>query len=238
MRTVTEEQLQKLKDVGWDRLSPDGMSAFLAVTFIYSSFMNLIPFFADRSHEVQIAWISVIVNLFLGLWIIQGAFALFFLSLDRAFRYQRLQAVVTNCAFIKLTLDGYLLYLVDVKEKRSVLLWLGLASLVLGIVYMLWSVRRARINIAEGEARREGQGLLYAGNFKAWTIIPIVFIIALFITAIIFTFTGIGNIWFLFLIAPLQWILGYVYPEYYFFAYCKWVHPSFIFERPQARKKG
>ncbi|RXZ83826.1 hypothetical protein EBB07_05465 [Paenibacillaceae bacterium] len=230
--------MQKIKDLGWSRLSPDGMSAFLIVTFIYSSFMNLIPFFADRSHEVQIVWISVIVNIFFGLWVMQGAFVLFFLSLNRAFHYQRLQAVVTNFVFIKLTLDGYVLYLVDVKEKRSVLLLLGLVSLVLGIVYLLWSLRRAQINIAKGEARREGRGILYAGNFKIWIIVPILFIITLFITAIICTFTGVGNIWLLLLIAPLQWILGYVYPEYYFFAYCKWMDPSFIYERPKVKKKG
>lgn len=203
--------------------------------------MNLIPFFADRSHETQTPWITVIVTFFLGLWVIHGIFMLFFLSEKLAFRYQRLHVTVVNIVLVKMTIDPYLFYLMDVKEERdSIKLMLyGLVLLMLGVVYLLWSVQRAKINIIKGETRKEGRGIYYQGHCKLWAASAILFSVLLIIVVMVLALTGKGNFLLLLGIVPIQLVLSFAYPEFYFLAYYKFVNPVFIYERPpQRNKKG
>lgn len=235
---ITEEQLYKVKDVGFHRLSPDGLSAFLLVSFIFSGFMTLIPFLGNRSNELQIPWVTAITTIFFILWITHGLIAIAFLSMKIAFRYQKWQILFVNILYIKLTFEGFVAYFVSVKGGHPLLLTLGVTFLLVGILYFLWSIQRAKVNLEKGEGSAEGKGLLYSGHCKMWARTPLILFGLLVITVILFMVNGIGNAWLLVMWVPVQLGLSYAYPEFYFLAYGKWSYPSFINQAAPDKKKG
>ncbi|WP_079504774.1 hypothetical protein [Mesobacillus jeotgali] len=238
MNKFTEQQLQKVKDVGFNRLSPDGLRAFLAVSFILSLWFTLIPFAADKTNGFQVAWITVFLTILSILWVLQGISAAFFLSTERAYRYQNWLVVLVNIFYVKLISEGFGLYFLSVKGEHPYLITLGFAYMTFTIAFLLFSIKRAKINIEKGEGTLQGKGILYSGHFKLWPWLPVLMYVLLLAVLILFFFGGIGNGWLLAIVMPMVLGLSYAYPEFYFLAYGKWKFPSFIDTNiPSTKKK-
>lgn len=228
MNKFTEQQLQKVKDIGFNRLSPDGLRAFIVLSFILSSFFTLIPFFADWTNSIQVPWITAFLTILFTLWVLQGITAAGFLSIKRAYRYQNWLVILVNIWYVKLILEGFGGYFLSVKGEHPYLIVLGFAYLAFTIAFLLWSIQRAKINIDIGEGANEGKGILYSGHFKLWVWLPVLVYGVLLAVLTLFFLGGIGNGWFLEGIMPMVLGLSYANPEFFFLAYGKWKFPSFI----------
>lgn len=237
MNTITEQQLQKVKDVGFNRLSPDGLRTFIVVSFILSSCFTLIPFFADRTNSIQVPWITAFLTILFTLWVLQGITAAVFLSNERAYRYQKWLVMLVNIWYVKLTVEVFGLYFLSVKGEHPYLILLGFAFFVFTIAFLLWSIHRAKINIEKGEGTTEGKGILYSGHFKLWAWLPVLVYVILLAVLTFFFFGGIGNGWFLAIVMPMVLGLSFAYPEFFFLAYGKWKFPSFNDTNIPSKKK-
>ncbi|MBT2680526.1 hypothetical protein J7E38_16070 [Bacillus sp. ISL-35] len=237
MKRIPEQQLQKVRDVGFNRLSPDGLRTFLVVSFILSLWFTLIPFFADKTNNFQVPWITAFLTILFILWVLQGITIIVFMSIERAYRYQNWLVILVNIFYVKLIVEGFGGYFLSVKGEHPYLIGLGIAYISFTIAFLLWSIQRAKINIEKGEGTIEGKGILYSGHFKLWPWLPVLMYVLLLAVLTLFFFGGIGNGWYLAIVMPMVLGLSYAYPEFFFLAYGKWKFPSFFDANMPSTKK-
>lgn len=245
LRKTTIEDFTQLKYIAENRLSPDGISIFFFGAVVFSLVMTTVSALAIklRMNELH-PDLSVLANVAIGIWLLQLAATLFFISMNNSFKYQRLQSVVLTVVAIKFSIDMFFLFLVctEVLTPLRYMTRLGIYIFVGGLVYLLICTIRGIIRVRSGYFRRDGK-MFYDfkdRRTKIFVGIPflyVAFMIGWTITRHSITFSGPSadsGLYFALLIGlTLQYGMAMAIPEFFLLTYCKFrftdfhVQPSF-----------
>jgi len=248
MKSYGKEYYYKLKSVANDRLSPDGISAFILASFIVSGILGLVVFYAvDYSRLVDNSIWPLYIKVNNVCLLIHFVCAVVYMKLPFAYKHQKLQAIILCVVSIKMSIDGYAVFLVacDDKGVASSIVYGGLILLIGGIILLVISVLRGLKRVGNGELKQEGKGLYNFKESKVYASTPLIFSLISMSGVISKVLSGsedkgansLGVVFILFLSFVIQYTIAIAWPEILLITICRFRFESFRDKMPERFKR-
>jgi hypothetical protein len=238
LKECKDEDFYQLKSVAAGRLRPGRISSFFWATFFFSGAATSVVSLGIYSSDYALKpfWL-IFANTVVVIFIIQFLVALFFSTVNNAYRFQRIQSVFLSIFALKMSLDGYAAFIIFT-EADYIPSYVRPTAFILcigGLVYLVLSTFRGMKRVQKGEFREDGRGLYNFKQSKAYVSLPIIFGATFLGGAIARTLSDsqsihgqIGSVYFiLFLAVVLQYTIAFAWPEFFLVTYCKFRFESF-----------
>jgi hypothetical protein len=238
LKKCVEEDFYQIKAVAAGLLRPDRISGFFWITFIFSGIITgivTLGIYGSGSYVTNPFWVAA-VNISIVLLIIQFLVTLFYTNEIMAYRFQKIQSVISSFISLKSSIETYTVFLMfsearyapDYLQSTAFILCIG------GLICLVFSTFRGMKRVQKGEFRKGGRGLYNFNQPKAYVSLPIIFgVIFMFgsmetLSASSSTFGQIAFLYvFLLFCVLLQYAVAFVWPEFFLLTYCKFRFESF-----------
>ncbi|EOO36578.1 hypothetical protein ACFVXR_10145 [Bacillus thuringiensis] len=244
MLKIKEEDLGFFQITNKNRLSPDGVMAFLVGVFVYAS----LPMFFIILGFLQLGWETypksferIIVSVELALYILQILFLIIYSFPKLRFKLQKLQAVVIVFNSFQVATVGYAYVLIEAIfgyycENLTVfyvgLLLLG--AIITHIVITIHTFKKAKY----GGYKLKGESASFFTNTKLWMLIGMfIYIVVLLILIFASIRFALKPMVFYFLQTIILYVFAVASAEFVLLVYCRFKFPSFNITWEQHEKE-
>ncbi|MCI4056474.1 hypothetical protein MMK25_11290 [Bacillus cereus] len=245
MLKIKEEDLVFFEITNKNRLSPDGVMAFLVGVFVYAS----LPMFFIVLGFLQLGWEAypksferIIVSVELALYILQILFLIIYSFPKLRFKLQKLQAVLIVFNSFQVATVGYAYVLIEAifgySCENLTVFYVGLlllGAIITHIVITIHTFKKAKY----GGYKLEGESVSFFTNTKLWMLIGMVIYIVVLLMILIFASIrfALKPMVFYFLQTIILYVFAVASAEFVLLVYCRFKFPSFNITWEQHEKE-
>lgn len=163
LNKTAEEDFYELQCIARGRLSPDGISAFLLFSMAITGLVALMTLLGVCESPTLQHWIlwKYIAITNIVIFVLHIIFAILFLNMNNAFRFQKLQSVLLSFFGFLISVDFYQIYFYscDYKQVPSPVRNIGAGFFIVGIILLFILTIRAVIKVKRGTFKEGGEKL-------------------------------------------------------------------------------
>lgn len=249
LKNFNKDDFCLLKGESNDRLSPDGVSAFFLGIMIYSFIMFIVSWNAVASiHNINQVWNRIIKYEGYAIFI-QLIITIYYKSLDRAYKHQKIQAILLDILSFIFTIEAYQVYFLICVDRHLPIemFYMGFILILIGILILIILSVRSVYRVKKGELRHGGRYIYKFSDLSSMKGVNISVIAGFTVAALVIirTLSSMNNtganygtaIFFLIISVLVQYLMAIALPEFYLLTYCRFRFSNFIEVMPERWKK-